>query len=906
MSLLVLTAALISTLHLEGDVPADGGDYDLVDFDVPAGAVEMEVTHLDGSDENILDFGLWDANGFRGWGGGLTDPTTIGVEAASRGYLPGAIVGAWQLVIGKARLSAPPGHYVADVSFFDTPTLAPQPRAPFAPVVLKSGPAWYSGDLHVHSRESGDAKATFDEIRDLAHSRGLDFVVLSDHNTVSQQGLAAAYQADSPDVLFVRGDEFTTYGGHGNALGIDRYIDHRVGLNGRTADAAIREVVAAGGFFIVNHPTLDLGGACIGCAWTQADTPWNLVGGIEIQNGNFDVTGRIFTPRAIRLWDAQMDMGERIVAVGGSDDHTAGQDEGPTGSPVGSPTTRVYATELSEAGLIDGLRAGRVVLALTGPDDPQVELTVHAADGTTGGLGDELAAKPTEAEVHVVGGRDYTVVVVVGGSVGPTAAIDSDDATVHVPLGDDVLGPSSDTPDVADTVRGNRIRAELHSADGRLRVLTNHVYATWRDVPATVDAGPVTPDAAPRAPDAAASIPDATVADLDGASLPDAATGQNSSGGSGGGCAVAPGRAARAVGGPSVLLALTLGVAARRRRTLNQLPFLLAATLAGCGVNTLEKGTTGRACGLGEVSFCTCPNGHGSSATCGSEGTYLPCQCGQAPPPDHDADHVRYSDAHWPDDAAPPPPPQDAAPFTPDTTPLSPDAAPVLPDAAPVAPDVGPVDAAPPPPDVPSAPPEPVRCAAAPESVAIDGFQIFRYEASHPSATPAAAFPGAVSVQGGPAAPVPAEACARPGVRPWHTVDWATARTACEEIGWRLCTEAELVRACGGPDGDAYTFGATFNAAACNLREAYSPPGAGVATEAPTGAFPQCRSAEGVYDLTGNLWEWAAEGPTYVGGGWRIIAEHHRDQDLVCDGHVAATLDFLGPDVGFRCCRDGG
>ena len=45
---------------------------------------------------------------------------------------------------------------------------------------------WYAGDLHAHSRESGDAKPTIDELVTFARSQGLDFVELSDHNTVSQ------------------------------------------------------------------------------------------------------------------------------------------------------------------------------------------------------------------------------------------------------------------------------------------------------------------------------------------------------------------------------------------------------------------------------------------------------------------------------------------------------------------------------------------------------------------------------------------------------------------------------------------------------------------------------------------------------------------------------------------------
>ena len=54
--------------------------------------------------------------------------------------------------------------------------------------------------------------------------------------------------------------------------------------------ASLDDVAAQGGIFIVNHPMLDLGDACIGCAWKHVDdTPWDEVSGIEVITGNFDI-----------------------------------------------------------------------------------------------------------------------------------------------------------------------------------------------------------------------------------------------------------------------------------------------------------------------------------------------------------------------------------------------------------------------------------------------------------------------------------------------------------------------------------------------------------------------------------------------------------------------------------------
>ncbi|MCB9528950.1 MAG: SUMF1/EgtB/PvdO family nonheme iron enzyme [bacterium] len=215
----------------------------------------------------------------------------------------------------------------------------------------------------------------------------------------------------------------------------------------------------------------------------------------------------------------------------------------------------------------------------------------------------------------------------------------------------------------------------------------------------------------------------------------------------------------------------------------------------------------------------------------------------------------------------------------------------------------------------------PLRCAGEPVFTEIESagrrYHIFTYEASHPLADGDAAFPCARSQ--GPtleAFDVETEACSVAGVRPWHSVTWSDARDACRAIGWQLCTGDELMRACGGSRSWRYPYGDAFETGRCNVREAFLPAGAEFATEAPTGQFPNCVSEDGIFDLTGNLWEWTGDGGSfndpdarvYQGAGWRTVAERHRDTDLVCDAQSALTgfsaPSFASNTVGFRCCRD--
>ena len=461
----IVIAVVLSTMHYEGDVTAAGGDYADVQFEVPAGTVEIQISHSDGSDYVILDWGVWSPEGFRGWGGGLTDDAIIGVDQSSRGYLPGSITpGTWTVVIGKAKLDTNGGHYSIDVVCRDNATLPVQPKAPYSPVVLSNERRWYKGDFHVHSVQSGDAGATFDDIATLAKMRGLDFVNLSDHNTNAQHALIAAYQPSQPALLFLRGSEITTYTGHGNSVGTSEYVDHRLGYGGRPVSAIIDDVIRQGGVFIVNHPALDLGEACIGCQWSHVeDTPWHLVSALELLTGNFEIGVQAFVPRVIALWDARLDTGARLAVVGGSDDHRAGNDTGPTASPIGSPTTLVLADNLSEAAIVEAVRKGRTTVQLTGPDDPFVELTINGAE-----LGDEVRhVSSIEARVHIVGGDGTFVQLWRDGKKLEQKPVNGADVTVTF---EDQPGESQ-----------RRYRVELTNDLSQRIVVTSHIYVVFDD-----------------------------------------------------------------------------------------------------------------------------------------------------------------------------------------------------------------------------------------------------------------------------------------------------------------------------------------------------------------------------------------------------------------------------------------
>ena len=134
---------------------------------------------------------------------------------------------------------------------------------------------------------------------------------------------------------------------------------------------------------------------------------------------------------------------------------------------------------------------------------------------------------------------------------------------------------------------------------------------------------------------------------------------------------------------------------------------------------------------------------------------------------------------------------------------------------------------------------------------------------------------------------------------PWINVTWFEARDACVAAGKRLCQDAEWLSACRGPLDQAYPYGDVYVASACN--------GNGTST-ADTGTFPACEGAfEGLFDLSGNAWEWTAGGGTrrIRGGGWNVDGA---PDYLACDTFQVDQPDwcYCLDNLGFRCCRDPG
>jgi len=236
--------------------------------------------------------------------------------------------------------------------------------------------SWYKGDLHAHS-EYSDGDSPVSAVIKSAEDKGLDFFVLTDHDT-SLRGNPVhwddpGYHSSTPVLLY--GIEWTTPLGHANVWSVApfTYADLWSANRARDAVAAAAAAHRQGALFSINHPE-----AILTSSWNYPVSPetdsievWNTM--YRFPSGNRRA-GHFF-------WDDLLKSGRRIPCVGGSDTHQLVRWQSKLFGH-GNPTTWIYAPERTGESLLEGIRAGHVSVSYA-PEAPRLDFFADSdGDGT--------------------------------------------------------------------------------------------------------------------------------------------------------------------------------------------------------------------------------------------------------------------------------------------------------------------------------------------------------------------------------------------------------------------------------------------------------------------------------------------------------------------------------------------
>lgn len=441
---LVFEGALTAAEH-KGHIP--------IVFDVPTGvtrlrgAFEALPKRAPGADfDNLISLSVFGPRGARG--ARHNNPAMdfrIDRCQASPGYVAGPIEpGRWMVVLDTFRVLGPV-QYRLTVSFDTVPVPEVLPREPV--VRPGKGRGWYRGDLHAHTLHS-DGSWDVPDLVAWARSRKLDFVTLSDHNTVSGHAQLLALATD--DLLTMGGMELTTHSGHALSLGRREWHEWRSGpVTGKSMPMLADDIMATGALFVIAHPMSPGDPQCTGCRWEFQDMMPGPARIVEVWNGG---EWSDYNEGGLALYRHWLSEGRRLVASAGSDIH--GRD--PLPEQVGF--NHVDCEDLTEEAVLAAVRAGRNYLS----SGPRLVLTASDAEKAAISMGSEVSRSGTARISWATEQSDLSLRV-----IGPGGLLTSTRVAAKS-TGELVLEA---LPDVF-------VMAELRDDTGRVHALTNPIFVS--------------------------------------------------------------------------------------------------------------------------------------------------------------------------------------------------------------------------------------------------------------------------------------------------------------------------------------------------------------------------------------------------------------------------------------------
>ncbi len=391
-----MTETVDTQLKFSGSLTKqDAKTYHPHTFDVPEGVTNIHIdfsfTPLYASGRihrNQINFSLNDPDGIRGVANIIREEgVDVNGVASSPGFGSWPIqAGTWTAFVDCHRVLSPDtvAYDLTITLSHDALSLTPR-TFPTPQPVASAQAGWYRGDLHAHTIHS-DGRWDVPEFTQFMRSQGLDFVSLSDHNTVT--GLAQHRSQTEDGFLAMGGMELSTFNGHMLALGSSHLYEWRLNIEpGMDVNRIMQQVIDQGDLLIIAHPMAPDDPFCSGCHWFFDEARPGVALGVEVWNGGW----HRFNEEGLQQYYTWLNLGHRLVMTSGSDIH---------GEPNGNRPRRngsnvVYAEELSERAILDAIRKGHSYLSA----GPELLLTAESDSGGRAMCGDQISGQTINVNV---------------------------------------------------------------------------------------------------------------------------------------------------------------------------------------------------------------------------------------------------------------------------------------------------------------------------------------------------------------------------------------------------------------------------------------------------------------------------------------------------------------------------
>ncbi len=293
--------------------------------------------------------------------GDYTYTYIVGEEENTPGSTKGTLLeGDYSFIIYKRRMKEESIEVEITIETEDSTRFVPQTKTTFDTIVKNPKPGWYKGELHIHSSQS-TGRVDIKTILEFATDHHYDFLAITDHFTASHwEEIERQITENSP--LCLKSVEISGDKGHMNAHGLTSWINPLVDDNEAlpfkekpSMTKIAEQVHKMGGIVTINHALSGL------VCWRYPDFDFKDADALEVWcTADYQTTFLYPT-----FWDQYLKQGLHLTGTGSSDSHHPTAIEG---WKMGNILTHVKAENLSQKGIIEGIKKGCCYISIGGSE----------------------------------------------------------------------------------------------------------------------------------------------------------------------------------------------------------------------------------------------------------------------------------------------------------------------------------------------------------------------------------------------------------------------------------------------------------------------------------------------------------------------------------------------------------